>query len=80
MPVDDSSVKEGTDEDKEDAVSDDRAAAMDISAISQSVDTESESTMEQDSLIEGLLENKSAQSPAKQPKQTKQTFMRRNKQ
>ena len=46
MPVDDSSVKEGTDEDNdEDAVSDDRATAMDISAISQSEDTKSESNI-----------------------------------
>ena len=55
MPVDDSSAQEGSDEDnKEDAVSDDRATAMDISAISQSEDTESESTTEQDSLNEGV--------------------------
>ena len=81
MPADDSSAQEGTDEDnEEDAVSDDRATAMDISAISQSEDTESESTTEQDSLIEGVLENKSAQSSVKQPKQTKETFTRRNKQ
>ena len=57
MPVDDSSAQEGTDEDnEEDAVSDDRATAMDISAISQSEDTESESSTEQDSLNEGVLE------------------------
>ena len=64
MPVEDSSVQEGSDEDrnKNDAISDDMVGGMDLSSVFPREDEESENTTNQDSLRQGIQKGKGAKS------------------